>query len=198
MMRYLAGLLICVALHPAAASPALTGFTGALTTPSALSQAFQSGAVGLALRPEHTRLFLNYGLLETGEVTLSGTPFDARLHAKWSWRPQGPHSPGVAVGVAELFAGEHQTSLYAVAGGQLASGGRLPALRLAAGVATRGVLRSFFANTEIPVARAMSLIAEWNGHVNAGIRVDPTAEVRVLVGLVRERAAIGVSYDIGL
>jgi hypothetical protein len=197
MIRYLAGLLICVALRPAAASPALTGFTGALTTPSALSQAFQSGAVGLALHPEETRLFLNYGLLETGEITLSGTPLDARLHAKWSWRLQGPHSPGVAVGVAELFAGEHQTSLYAVAGGEL-PGGRLPGIRLAAGVATRGVLHSVFANAEIPVARVVSLIAEWNGHVNAGIRVDPTAELRVLLGLVREQVAVGVSYDIGL
>jgi hypothetical protein len=192
--------LVCavVVQHTAAASPALHGFTGALTTPSALSQAFQSGAAGLSFRPERVRLYLNYGIVETGEVTVSGTPLDFRLHAKYTWRPQGPHSPAVAVGVAELFGGAHQTSLYLVAGGALRAGTNLPGLRLAAGVATRGLLRSLFANAELPVARPVSLIGEWNGHLNGGARVDVTAEVRVLLGVVNDRAALGVSYDIGL
>jgi hypothetical protein len=198
MIRFLVLLLLGATLRAAVASPALTGFTGVLTSPSALSQAFQSGAVGVSLLPEHTRLFLNYGLLETGEITLSGTPLDVRLHAKYTWRLQGSHSPAVAVGVAELFGGGDATSLYLVAGGQLPAGGRLPGIRLAAGVATSGALRPFFANTEIPVAPVMSLIAEWNGHVNAGVRVDPTAEIRILLGIVRDHAAFGVSYDIGL
>lgn len=194
--------LVCALLvqtqNIAAASPALHGFTGALTTPSALSQAFQSGSAGLGVRPERVRLYLNYGIVETGEVTVSGTPLDFRLHAKYTWRPQGPHSPAVAVGVAELFGGAHQTSLYLVAGGELRAGANLPGLRLAAGVATRGLLRSLFANAELPVARQVSLIGEWNGHLNGGARVDVTAEVRVLLGVVYDRAALGISYDIGL
>jgi hypothetical protein len=184
--------------YPAAASPALHGFTGALTTPSALSQAFQSGAAGLAIHPERVRLYINYGIVETGELTISGTPLDFRLNAKYTWRPQGPHSPGLAVGVAELFGGSHRTSFYAVAGGELRAGPNLPGLRLAAGVATRGLLHPVFANAELPVARPVSLIVEWNGHVNGGARVDLTAEIRLLLGVVNERAAVGVSYDIGL
>jgi hypothetical protein len=195
---FLCVLCVFMVQHTAAASPALHGFTGALTTPSALSQAFQSGALGLAVRPERVRLYLNYGIFETGEVTVSGTPLDFRLHAKYTWRPQGPHSPGVAVGVAELFGGAHQTSLYLVAGGALRARAHLPGLRLAAGVATRGLLRSVFASAELPVARPVSLIGEWNGHLNGGARVDVTAEIRVLLGVVNDRAALGISYDIGL
>jgi hypothetical protein len=198
MIRHLALLLILVALRPAGASPALPGFTGALTTPTTVSQAFEGFALGASAHPERTRLFLNYGLFETAEITLSGTPFEARLHGKWTWRQQGSRSPAIALGVADLFRGSDQTSVYAVAGGQLPAGRRLAGARFAAGVATRGVLEPVFINAEAPFAQGWSLVAEWNRWINAGIRVEATPQIRVLVGIVREDLAVGVSYDIAL
>ena len=180
----------------APASPALPGFTGVLVTPTPFSQAFQSGAVGVSGYRSHQRFFLNYGAWETGELTLSGDPIDLRAHAKLTLRPETGRGPAVAVGVTELFGGDR--SLYVVAGGNLrvrASGSQI---RLSGGLATRGALDTLFAGAEVRVSRVAALQAEWSHTLNIGLRLDPTAEFRVLVGLVEHRGALGVSYDIGL
>jgi hypothetical protein len=180
----------------AAASPALPGFTGVLTTPNAFSQAFQSGAVGLANSGQRGRAFLNYGLWETGELTVAGDPLDPRLHAKYTLRPEAPRRPAVAVGGAGLLGGS--PSLYVVAGGNLRvrSGGSR--LRLAGGVATRGLLPPLFTSAELRLGRVALLQTEWSRGLNIGLRMDPTAQFRLQVGLVHSRAALGVSYDVGL
>jgi hypothetical protein len=189
-------LLLALLTAPVASSPALPGFTGVLVTPTPFSQAFQSGAVGVSGYRSHARLFLNYGAWETGELTLSGDPIDLRAHAKYTLRPETGRGPAVAVGVTELFGGDR--SLYLVAGGNLrvrASGSQL---RLSGGLATRGALDSLFAGAEVRVSQVAALQAEWSHTLNIGLRLDPTAQFRVLVGLVERRGALGISYDIGL
>jgi hypothetical protein len=186
----------CFLPAPVRASPALPGFTGVLTIPTAFSQAFQSGAVGLAEYRQHRRAFLNYGAWETGEVVFSVDPNGLRLHAKYTLLPESPRNPALALGGTELL-GSHP-SLYAVASGNLhvRSGGSQ--LRLSGGLATRGALSPLFAGAELRINRITTFQTEWSSQLNAGLRLNPTAEFRVMVGFVRHRPGLGVSYDIGL
>ena len=64
--------------------------------------------------------------------------------------------------------------------------------------ATRGALPSLFASAEARVSPVASLQVEWSRRINAGMLFHPTAQFRVLVGLVRRHAGLGVSYDVGL
>jgi hypothetical protein len=190
-------LLTALIAAPAArSSPALPGFTGVLVTPTPFSQAFQSGAAGVSGYGSRQRFFLNYGAWETGELTLSGDPIDLRAHAKLTLRPETGRGPAVAVGVTELFGGDR--SLYAVAGGNLRMHASGSQLRLSGGLATRGALDTLFAGAEVRVSHVAVLQAEWSHTLNFGLRLDPTAQFRVLVGLVQRRGVLGVSYDIGL
>ncbi len=180
----------------AAASPALPGFTGVLTTPTAFSQAFQSGAVGLASLEGRSHAFLNYGAWETGELTVTGDASTVRLHAKYTARPETARRPALAVGGTELLGG--RPSLYAVAGGNLRVREGGSRVRLSGGLATRGALAPLFAGAEVRVSRIAVLQTEWSRSINVGLRVDPTAQFRLQAGLVRGRGALGISYDVGL
>jgi hypothetical protein len=188
-----AALWLCGRAAPA--SPALPGFTGVLTTPSAFSQAFQSGAAGFSVTRHRARAYVNYGAWETGEVALTAGSPPLRAHLKVTLRPETAHGPALAVGVTELLGSD--ASLYAVAGGNLRvrdSGARL---RIAGGVATNGALPAVFTNVELRVSRVAVLAVEWARAINLGLRLDPTAEFRVLIGRVRGSGSFGLSYDIG-
>ena len=186
----------CLLPSPLCASPALPGFTGVLTTPTAFSQAFQSGAVGFAEYRQHRRAFLNYGAWETGELVFSADPGGLRLHAKYTLLPESPRNPALALGGTELLGS--RPSLYAVASGNLhvRTGGSQ--LRLSGGLANRGALSPLFASAELRINRIATFQTEWSTQWNTGLRFNPTAEFRVMVGFVRRRAGLGVSYDIGL
>jgi hypothetical protein len=189
-------LALCLFSSPAGASSALPGFTGALTTPTAFSQAFQSGAAGVTRFQGQTRAYLNYGAWETGEATLSTDGRDLRVHAKYTLLAESPHTPALAVGETGLL-GRH-ASVYAVAGGNLWVRDGGSRLRLAGGVASRGVLPPLFASAEVRVSRVAAFLAEWSRQFNFGLSLHPTAEFRVTFALVRHRGGLGVSYDIGL
>jgi hypothetical protein len=186
----------CVLASRAQASSALPGFTGALTTPTAFSQAFQSGATGLNRFQGQTRGFLNYGAWESGELTLSTAGTDLRVHAKYTLLGESPRTPALAIGGTGFLG--HHPSLYAVAGGNVRVRDEGPQLRLAGGVATRGVLPPLFFSAEVRVSRVAGLMAEWSRSFNVGLRVHPSAQFRVMFGVVHHRAGLGVNYDIGL
>ena len=192
----LLALTLCDPMSPTQASSALPGFTGVLTSPTAFSQAFQSGAAGLAQFQGQTRAFINYGAWETGEVTLSIAGTELLFHAKYTLLPESPRTPALAIGGTGLLG--HDPSVYVVAGGNVRVREGGPQFRLAGGVATRGVLPPLFASAEVRVSPAATLVAEWAQRFNVGVRVNPTAQFRVLIGLVRRQAALGISYDIGL
>jgi len=181
---------------PARANSALPGFTGVLTTPTAFSQAFESGAAGLTRFQGRTRGFLNYGAWESGELTLSAGAGTLRAHAKYTLLEERPRGPALAVGGIGLLG--RDASLYAVAGGNLRIRSAGSQLRLAGGVATRGALPPLFASAELRVSHIAALLAEWSRGLNLGVRVHPTAQVRVMLGFVHRRPGLGVSYDVGL
>jgi hypothetical protein len=196
ILRPLLPFAFCLLPSHLCASPALPGFTGVLTTPTAFSQAFQSGALGFAQYRGHTRAFLNYGVWETGEIVLSADGLKLRAHAKYTLLPESPRTPALAVGGTELLG--RRPSFYAVASGnvRVRSGGSQ--LRLSGGLATRGALSPLFAGAELRINRVATFQTEWSPQWNTGLRINPSAQFRVMVGFVRRRAGLGVSYDIGL
>jgi hypothetical protein len=143
-----------------------------------------------------TRAFLNYGAWETGELTLSTGGTDLLVHAKYTLLAESPHTPALAVGGTGLFG--RDASLYAVAGANLRVRDGGPQLRLAGGVATRGVLPPLFASAEVRVSRVAAFMAEWSRRINVGVRLHPTAQFRVMIGFVHHHAGLGVNYDVGL
>lgn len=196
-LAFSGGLLpLALGLPGAQASSALPGFTGALTTPTAFSQAFESGAAGVSRQGSQTRIFVNYGAWETGELTLATSGTDLVVHAKYTLRPESRGLPALALGETGLF-GPHP-SLYLAAGGNLRVREGGSRLRLAGGVSTGRALPPLFASAEVRVSRVAGFVAEWSRRLNLGVRVNPTAQFRVLFGLVRRRSRIGVSYDVGL